>query len=237
MLIDMNREPFALEEWYHCLNRGVDKREVFLTHHDYERFLMLLASANSNTPVHLGEYRQGSTLAEVVTTQQEKPLVSLGAYCLMPNHFHLLLKEITEGGIALFMQKVGTGYTMYFNQKEGRTGSLFGGRFKSKHIADDRYLKRVVNYIHANPAELTEPRWKEGIIHNKRKTKEFLAEYRYSSLFDYLSPQQRPQATLLDRASLLSYYECKRFPTIVELLEDAQTFARDKEIALISLQG
>ncbi len=220
----MNREPFATDEWYHCYNRGVDKRDVFLFERDYERFLMLLVSANDESPVHLGDNHRGSTLEEIVEWPREHPLVAIGAYCLMPNHFHILLQQTSNNGVALFMQKIGTGYTMYFNKKEERTGALFGGRFKSKHVDDDRYFKRLVNYIHANPAELVEPRWKEGLIRNQKDAHVFLAEYRYSSLPDYLG-STRPEAAILNRVNMRNYYEHSQIPNINALISDARTFA------------
>ena len=81
------------------------------------------------------------------------------AYCLMPNHFHLLLQDALPagGGISKFMQKVGTAYTMYFNASRERAGNLFVKPFRSKHVSDDRYFKRVAQYIHFNPIELMEP--------------------------------------------------------------------------------
>jgi putative transposase len=169
---------FSVGEWYHCYNRGVDKRKVFLGRKDYERFLALLYLGNSPAPIrldNLAQFQQGLTLLERAYEEDRKEtLVDVGAYCLMPNHFHLLLHEKEEGGITQYMQKIGTGYTMHINKREERTGSLFGGTFKAQHVADDRYFKRVVNYIHANSAELVEPKWKEGVIKARRKQQRFL---------------------------------------------------------------
>ena len=230
----MNRVPFAPNEWYHCFNRGVDKRKVFMNQADYERFLMLLYLANDRTPVHISENRYGTpaTLAETMNKTKTSELVHIGAYCLMPNHFHLLLCEATEGGIASFMQKVGTGYTMYFNKKESRTGSLFEGRFKSRHVKDDRYMKRVANYIHANPAEMVEPRWKKGAIKQRKRTEDFLSDYPYSSLYDYIQSEIRPQESLLNRGALLDCYDDLDILYVSTLLKDAIDFAQDYEVEI-----
>src|SRR3989338_5483185 len=101
----------------------------------------------------------------------------------MPNHFHLLLKEIEMGGISQFMGKLSTAYSMYFNKKYERTGSLFEGRFKSSRIANDNYLHYLFAYIHLNPIKLIEPMWKEKGINDFARAKEFLGRYNYSSYF------------------------------------------------------
>jgi putative transposase len=90
-----------------------------------------------------------------------------------------------EGGVSLFMQKVGTAYSMYFNKKYARTGSLFEGKFKSSHIDNDRYLKYLFSYIHLNPLKIIEPRWKENGIKDKKKIFSFLRSYSYSSYLSY----------------------------------------------------
>lgn len=175
---------FSIDEWYHCFNRGVEKRTVFENEFDANRFLMSLYLANGTKPISLHNDNKPE-LAKVFTSDRGKPIVAIGAYCLMPNHFHLLLKEIMEGGIATFMQKMGTAYTMYFNAKYERVGNLFMKPFRARHVADDRYFQYVLQYIHCNPAELYEPEWKSGKVRNLRLMQKRLAEYPYSSLRSY----------------------------------------------------
>src|SRR3989344_5409058 len=98
----------APEEFYHLYNRGVEKRKVFLRRADYERFEALLYLANQTEPADL-KY-QGRSFAEIYDARAGNPLVEIVAYCLMPNHFHLLVRECVEGGIPKFMQKSTTGY-------------------------------------------------------------------------------------------------------------------------------
>jgi putative transposase len=216
------KEPFEIGEWYHCYNRGVDKRTIFLDQSHYERFIKLLYLCNdSNVSVHI----QGETLNEIPLKERGEPFVSLGAYALMPNHFHFLLREDTPNGITTFMRKLMTGYTMYFNIRHERTGALFGGAFKSKHVADDRYLKRLVNYIHANPAELVEPGWKRGEIENPTNTKRFLEEYPYSSLPDYVN-KERLESRVLEMVEIRSYYDTITDVSIEQLFKDALNFAQ-----------
>ncbi len=175
-----NRTPFAPGEWYHCYNRGVDKRVTFESERDFERFLQILYLSNSLERIHRSDLSSAST-EKILTTPRGVPLVEIGAFCLMHNHFHLLLKEITEGGISIFMQKVGIAYTLYFNIKNARTGNLFNKPFKSRHVPEDRYFQHVINYLHCNPAELYEPGWKNGVVKNMKQLHRKLLAYPYSS--------------------------------------------------------
>ncbi len=188
----MNRKHVFIEgEYYHLYNRGVDKRRTFIDVHDYHRFMLLLYFCNSVEPANLQKvFREGSTFTrftDIFKLPKGEPLVAIGAWCLMPNHFHLLVKEISENGITKFMQKITTGYTMYFNQKYERSGSLFQGRFKSEHSDNDNYLKYLFSYIHLNPVKLIagESKWKDVGIKNRDKAKKFLEKYEYSSFNNY----------------------------------------------------
>lgn len=121
------------------------------------------------------------SLANILLMERCKPLVGIGAFCLMPNHFHLLLREASANGISTFMRKVGTSYAMYFNIRYERTGNLFTKPFRSRHVEDDTYLQRVIQYIHSNPAELFEPSWKKGDVQNMIRLEKQLLAYPYSS--------------------------------------------------------
>ena len=218
----MPKPLISLGEWYHCYNRGVDKRKVFSTKGDYDRFLLLLYACNSTKPFHAGDFRDPS-LAAIITSEsfeRGRSIVGIGAYALMPNHVHLVLKELQEGGIALFMQKVFTGFTMYFNKKNERTGSLFAGTYKARHVADDRYLKRVIPYVHCNPIGLIEPQWKEG-RGNRMKIEEWLRKYPYSSLPDFLDVR-RPENSLLE-PSIRDLFEEGEL-SLKLILKDAQEY-------------
>ena len=166
---------FSEGEFYHLYNRGVDKRIVFENDSDYKRFALLLYLCNYKTAVRFDFLPnwKGPTSPELVKavfgTDRGLPIVAIGAYCFMPNHFHILVREITEGGVSSFMQKLNTAYTMYFNNSRRRTGALFQGRFKAKHAHSDVYLKYLVSYIHLNPAKILEPKWKEHGIKNLKR--------------------------------------------------------------------
>lgn len=175
---------FAEGEYYHIYNRGIEKRDIFLDQSDFNRFIVLLRIANSKEPVHIQKTRkkgQGLTL-----TNDKEKILEIGSYCLMSNHFHLLIKETTEGGISKFMSKIMTAYTMYFNKRYERSGALFQGTFKAEHANSDEYLKYLFSYIHLNPVKLINPDWKEKGVENKNEVISFLKDYKYSSYLDYI---------------------------------------------------
>ncbi len=201
---------FSIGEYYHLYNRGTEKRTIFLDNADIRRFLHLLYLCNDTAPVHMSAI-QGSTLngkkaVSALDQPRSKPTVAIGAYCLMPNHFHLLVKEIAENGISTFMHKISTAYTMYFNKRYERTGSLFQGRFRSSHALSDEYLKYLFAYIHLNPVKLVQPDWKETGIKNRKKTERFLKDYHQSSYQDYVGIN-RKERKILALSEFPSYFD------------------------------
>ena len=137
--------------------------------------------------------------------EKRKLLVEILAWCLMPNHYHLLLRQRKENGIVLFMQKLGTGYTNYFNQKYHRVGPLFQGKFKAILVENDNYLTHLSRYIHLNPIELIDPDQKKSRIKNWTKAKKFLEKYRYSSYLDYIGKKNFP--SLIHRGFINQYFK------------------------------
>ena len=199
---------FSIGEYYHCYSRGTEKRRIFLSKKDYERFVALLFVCNSTKTIHLSDCHKKSFL-EIFNMEREDNIVEIGAYGLMPIHFHLLLREKQEGGISLFMQKLITAYTMYFNKKYERTGALFESSFKAEHSNKDRYLKYLFSYIHLNPIKIIDSRWKEGGIKNSKRTGEFLDKYEYSSYLDYLE-NNRPQSIIINKKAFPNYFANKK---------------------------
>jgi putative transposase len=181
------KEKFEQGEFYHIYNRGVEKRAIFQNTSDYKRFMALLYLTNSDQTVEFRNSSSKSSLYEILKTDRGEPLVAIGAYCLMPNHFHLLLTPLVDGGISKFMLKLQTGYSMYFNKKNDRVGALFQGVFKSEHVSDDRYLQYLYAYIHLNPAKLKNSNWKIQSKSFLNQLKKFISGYPYSSLQEYLS--------------------------------------------------
>lgn len=195
----------APDEYYHVYNRGVDKRIVFMDVIDHQYFLALLYLSNSKKAFEVSNLSRDRTLKELFEVDTEDQLVAIGAYCLMPNHFHILLKEKVDGGTSLFMQKLGTAYTMYFNAKYERTGALFEGRFKASHVDNDRYLKYLYAYIHLNPVKIVDEGWGNRKLLNKKKSQEHLAEYPFSSYLDYTG-LSRPENVILSKEYFPKYF-------------------------------
>lgn len=176
----MATREFSEGEFYHVYNRGTEKRTTFTTHRDYRRFVNAMAVLNDQEPRdHLDRDIAKDSASE--SRSPQKPLVSIISYCLMPNHFHFLLRQEIEQGVTKFMQRLGTAYTMYFNAKYQRTGVLFQGVFKSIHVDHDAYLEHLSRYIHLNPLDLIEPQWKLRGVKNWKRAKEHLDPYPWSS--------------------------------------------------------
>lgn len=181
--------PLINNELFHIYNRGVDKRKTFLDIHDYHRFIMLLYLCNSTQPVDMQKvFREGRTFTDIFSIDRGDKLVDIGCWALMPNHFHLVMRPVREGGVTKYMRKLSTGYSIYFNQKYQRSGSLFQGKFKSEHIDNDVYLKYIFSYVHLNPLKIIpgEEYWKDVGINNMYKADNFINQYEYSSFPDYL---------------------------------------------------
>lgn len=175
-------------EFYHLYNRGVDKRTIYLDKGDYQRFIELMYLCNSTAAVNIRDIHRD--YFSVFEFEKSEPIIAIGAYCLMPNHFHILATPLVEGGVSTFMGKLSTGYSMFFNKKYARTGALFQGTFKSEYASSDEYLKYLYSYIHLNPVKLIDSKWKEEGIKDAAKSFDFAASFQYSSLPDYLGNQR-----------------------------------------------
>lgn len=186
----MARPPLTTDNFYHIYNRGVEKRDVFLDQHDYSRFVHGLfefndENASPNIFRRFPAYHPHNEGNPTSLTPAKKMLVDIVCFCLMPNHFHLLVRQRTDHGVSKFMQKLGVGYTNYFNTRYERSGVLFQGKFKSVPVERDTYLTHLSRYIHLNPVDLIEPKWKENGIGNWQIVKKHLLSYPWSSYSDY----------------------------------------------------
>jgi len=195
--------PLLANETYHIYNRGAHKQDIFTSEWDYQRFAILLYLSNSSRSLHLSnllankKYQGPSLLKLFEDDLADKELVDIFAYCLMPNHFHLILQPKTDTALPQFMKKLLTAYSMYFNTKYEHSGVLFQGRFKSVHIDSNDYFRYLFTYVHLNPFDLFEPGWKERGFAEYDKARDFLNTYAHSSFADYCGPQQRPQSAIL----------------------------------------
>lgn len=198
----LRKIKFIQEEYYHIYNRGNGKQVIFKDKEDYERFVGLMYSCNQIESFKVDNLQKDEGLFNV---KRKNLLVNIGAYCLMPNHFHILITQIEDDGISKFIKKLLTSYVMYFNKKYQRTGSLFEGRFKAEHVDNDRYLKYLYSYIHLNPVKLIQKDWKDNGIQNKNEAIKFLNQYKYSSYSDYLG-EDRVQNKILNTESFPKYF-------------------------------
>ena len=222
------RVPFAPNEWHHIYSRGIDKRDIFIEERDFLRFQALLYLTNSIKPVNFDSLKNLSR-KELFQHDRKNVLVAVGGYCLMKNHPHIIVQEKKEGGITTFMRKLGTAYNMYFNKKYDRIGNLMVKPFRSKHIADDRYLYRVIQYVHLNPVDIFEPNWKENGVEKIQQLEVELCKYPYSSLPDYLSAtQDRPERFILDR-EVFDFIKTE-LPPINTTLQDFLKYQQEIEL-------
>lgn len=177
--------------------------EIFLDYQDRERFLKLLYIANNPA---LGKYTDIETTPGRTwkLSKQKGSLVSIGAYCLMPNHFHILIKAKDTAGASLFLQKLLTGYSTYFNKKYTHSGVVFQGKTKSEHVAEDRYLRYLYSYIHLNPVKLIEPEWKTIRLVDSNIFP-YLNTYNFSSYNDY-NGASGEQSIILNKEDFPGYF-------------------------------
>lgn len=187
-------------DFYHVLNRGVDKRDIVLNDADRARFIHDLWAFNDAH--HSSNALHHARKNELV---KRKPLVVIHCFTLMNNHYHLLLSERVEGGVTRFMQKLNMGYAKYFNEKYGRVGTLWQGKHKKILIERDAHFMYIPFYIHLNPLDYSFPEWRDGKIRNPQKALLALREYRWSSHLDYMTIKNFPSLT--DRAYILSEYK------------------------------
>ena len=204
--------PLVDGEYYHIYNRGNSKQKIFLDKKDYDYFVKLLYCCNTDKSFTFREDIVKQNI-DAFDFDREEKLVFIGAWVLMPNHFHIYITShksdlwLNEGKnkISEFMRKVSTAYAKYFNAKYGRTGGLFEGKFKSVHITHDNQAKYLFSYIHLNPIKIIDSKWKERGIKNIKKSLEFLQTYRWSSYIDYLG-QSRRELKIIDINKFPKYF-------------------------------
>lgn len=192
------RPLLVSDEFYHVILRGVGDSLVFKDIDDYYRGIFSIYEFNTSKPIEIRkrrEERKREKASGCLTPADERDLlVEISAFCFMPNHIHLLVRQLQDNGIVGFMKKAGGGYANYFNKKYSRKGHLFN-KFKAVHIGSNDQLKTVFAYIHCNPISLIEPHFKEVGIKNKEEVIAFLNTYKWSSYQDYVGIKNFPSVT------------------------------------------
>ena len=223
--------PFVKDEYYHIYNRGNSKQRIFLDESDYKHFLKLLYVCNSKSNF---KFRDNIVNLKINAFDFERGIriVSIGAWVLMPNHFHLYItinphmsdmwgrgKE-NKNEISEFMRKLLTAYVKYFNSKYNRTGSLFEGSFKSVYIEKDNQAKYLFSYIHLNPIKLIQKEWKIEGVKDIQQSLAFVNKYKWSSYLDYKGTN-RPENKILNFEDFPKYFsDIKNFEKeIIEWLK------------------
>jgi len=212
----MRKTPFVNGEFYHIYNRGTEKRIIFPKVEDFERFLLSMEYFNRRKPI--GSIFEFSFIVPKLLGGPTTKLVDIVCYCLNPNHFHMILRQNVNNGISEFMKRLG-GYTRFINIKYKRSGVLFQGRFKAKHINSNEYLLHLSAYINLN-----------NLVH-KLKSKSY-----YSSWLEYIN---NPGSKICSKNIILNQFkntrEYENFTK--EALENIlMKKEMDKELASILLE-
>ena len=198
-------------EFYHIYSRGNSKQKIFLDDNDRDRFVKLLYLCNSENSI---DFREDIVRKRIDAWEFERGgvLISIGAWVLMPNHFHIYLtsnsrkSDFREEAITGFMRKLLTSYSKYFNKKYARTGGLFESKFKSVHINNDSQAKYIFSYIHLNPIKLIDNKWREDGIKNWRRAINFLKRYTWSSYLDH-KKIIRSENKILNKEAFPNYFQ------------------------------
>ena len=207
---------------YHVLNRGVEGRNLFEDSSDYVRFVHNLYEFNDSNAALASERRLGPDVG-FTKPYMRKRIVDIHGWCLMKNHYHLLLSERVENGLSLFLRKLNIGYANYFNERYARAGTLFQGRTKRILIDRDAHFLYILHYVHLNPLDYLSGAtgWRQrtkGEVKSVHKALEYLKGYRWSSLLDYMGEKNFP--SLLSR-SLFSEALGQYSKALNEYLRDA----------------
>lgn len=189
----IRKTPLETDYYYHLFNRSVAKVPIFTCKRDFIRAMGLLNYYRfKNAPLSYSRLmRLDSSQREDILKKLEEngeEMIEIICFCLMPNHFHLLLKQLQDDGIMIFLKNFQNSYAKYFNMRYQRPGSLFQGRFKAVLIEDDSQLLHVSRYAHLNP-------YSSMVVKDKKD----LLSYPWSSLLQYLKKSDgfcRPEIVL-----------------------------------------
>lgn len=201
-------------EFYHTYNRGVEKQKIFLEDLDYLRGVHDLYEFNDNNAVvntdkRFDKFTEFDGFPKPIKLEKPREkIVNIIVWCLMPNHYHLFLYPLIDGGLSKFHQKFGIGFANFFNLKYKRSGALFQGKYKKVHVTDDTQALQLICYIHANPLDLWKPNWKEkGLTDSEIKDAlKFLEnKHRWSSHLDWWGVKNFP--SLININSMSRFFE------------------------------
>ena len=213
----------AVGETYHVFNRGVEKRTIFTDRREYNHFINLIDYYRfSNVPIRFSQYqlRSKNDRSTLFTKIKSSGLarVEVFAYCLMPNHFHFILKQVRDGGISSFMSDICNSHSRYFNIKHSRVGPLFQGPFKAIRVETEDQLIHLSRYVHLNPTSAF-------LI-----DEESLDGYPWSSLPEYLTSRIR----IINPEPIMSTFKTreKYHQFVHDNIDFSRTIAKIKHAAI-----
>ena len=181
-------------EFYHVLNRGIEKRNIVLNDGDRIRFVNSLYAFNDRNPAENFALEKRKSVLHQNENDTRGLLVYIHAWCLMNNHYHLLLSPVEDNleNISLFMKKLNMGYAKYFNEKYERSGYLWQGKYKKVHIQRAAHFNYIPYYIHLNPLDYTQPKWRLGKVLHVTQAIKNVEKYKWSSYLDYTGTENFP---------------------------------------------
>jgi putative transposase len=211
----IRKEPIATGEIYHVCNRTVDGLKIFKQKRIADRFLATIYVSNNIESRHPCRSFNDTTdnILCRTTPGVVSPLIDILAIVLMPDHFHLLVRQLVDGGISRFIQRQCNSIGKYFNINNKRKGHVFMGPFKAIRLVSDAQAEHIFTYIHANPLDLVEPKWREGGVKDWENGKKFLENYDLSSLGVYTEDDTRIHPLipgLIDKEFATSYFKSKK---------------------------
>lgn len=179
-MANIRKEPLANDEYYHIFTRSIAKYVVFNDQNEFRRMLELISVHRFSDFDY--KYSQFNRLSPLIKQDiikgfkhKNKVLVEIVAYCIMPTHIHLLLKQVADNGITKYMGRILNSYSKYFNTKHQRTGPLWASNFKNVLIPDDEQFLHLTRYIHLNPSSA-------GLVKKPEK-------WEFSSYHEYINSQ------------------------------------------------
>lgn len=197
----MRKVPIVTGQIYHIFNRGVNKQDIFINNEDYKRFL--------TAAIHYQEKKEKFT-NRVDDEPGSIKEIQIFAYCIMPNHFHFLVRQLEDGGLSSYMHRITNSYAHYMNMKYERVGALFQGRYKNVLIENDEQLMHVSRYIHLNPLianivfDLSDYKWSSYLAYIRR-SKDKLCDT--SFIMDFFSSADDYERFVLDQADYIEAME------------------------------
>jgi len=223
----MRKQPLITGQYYHIYNRGVDKRDIFVDKNDIYRFIESVKEFNRVDKINsIANLRKSNNSQIGPKALSGEKIIEIIGYCFNPNHFHLIIKQSVDGGIAKFMQKLQSGYTSYFNIKNFRTGSLFQGTFKSQLIMNDDYFNKLIGYVNKN-----------YLIHNIPENKNdlvFSGDYEYeNNKFNIISKNEGQRILQIFGGDNKFKKHCNEIVSIVREERGKKSLLEDENLNVI----